>query len=201
MQDLVRAKKHLIKADERLASWVKKLKLQPMALPAESPYERLARAIVSQQISVAAARTIWGRFSGLFDNGAVDFERLVKLEAEHLRAVGLSKQKIGYIQDLAQRVVKGDVPAVRELITLPDHEIVDALLPIKGVGEWTVQMLLIFHLQRPDVWPVKDLGMKKGFMKVHNKRKIPEEKFLQKYGERFRPFRSYAALYYWKALE
>src|SRR6185312_12440249 len=201
MRDLKQAKKHLLKVDDRLASWIRQATLKPAVPSAQSPYERLARAIVGQQISVAAAQTIWMRFCGLFDGGVVDFDHLVGLKADDLRSVGLSKQKISYMQDLAVRVASGNVPASDALITLPDEKIIEVLLPLKGVGEWTIQMLLIFHLQRPDVWPVKDLGVKKGFMKVHNKRKIPEEKFLLKYGERFRPYRSYAALYYWKALE
>ena len=201
MRDLTKARKHLIACDKRLAMWVRLATLQPITPSPQSPYERLARAIVGQQISVAAAQTIWGRFCELFKSGAVDFRQLLEFDDARLRSAGLSKQKIVYVRDLAQKVISGDVPRPESLAKLPDDEIVEALLPIKGVGEWTVQMLLIFHLQRPDVWPVKDLGVKKGFMKIHNKRKIPDEKFLLKFGEKFSPYRSYAARYYWKALE
>ncbi len=201
MRDLTNARKHLIACDKRLAAWVRRATLEPIRRSPKSPYERLARAIVGQQISVAAAQTIWGRFCELFKKGSVDFRQILEFDDARLRSAGLSKQKIVYMQDLAQKVVSGDVPRPGSLVKLPDDEIVQALLPIKGVGEWTVQMLLIFHLDRPDVWPVKDLGIKKGFMKVHSKHKIPDEKFLLKFGEKFRPYRSTAARYYWKALE
>ena len=201
LNNLSDAKKHLSQADERLSNWIRQAKLLPMARSAQSPYERLARAIVGQQISVAAAQTIWLRFCDLFEDQTVNFARLSELETAVLRSVGLSKQKIGYLRDLAQKVTSGTVPKATKLMKFDDEKIMQTLLPIKGVGEWTVQMLLIFHLQRPDVWPIKDLGIKRGFMKVHNKRKIPDEKFLLKFGEKFRPYRSYAALYYWKALD
>jgi DNA-3-methyladenine glycosylase II len=197
-----RAKKHLKKVDPHLGKAIATVKIEmPKTARGVSPYERLARAIVGQQISTAAAKSIWAKFIKLFNSEKIDFVLLDRMPVEILRAAGLSPQKIGYMKDLAKKVSENGVPHPDKLKRMSDDEVVAALLPIKGVGEWTIHMLLIFHLLRPNVWPVRDLGVKKGFMKVHKKRKMPEEKWLEKFGEKFSPYRSYAALYYWRALD
>lgn len=201
MKDLKAARRHLSKVDSQLAKAIKKIKLEPAKRRRDSPYVRLARAIVSQQISTAAARAIWARFEALFENGDIDFAKLNAMPVETLRGAGVSPQKIGYLKDLASKVAEKKVPTPDKLKRMSDEEIVAALLPIKGVGVWTIQMILIFHYQRPDVWPVRDLGVKKGFMKVHGKKQMPKEPALEKFGEKLRPFRSYAALYYWRSLD
>ncbi len=201
MKDLAKARKHLMKIDRELGRAIKKIKLKKRARRRDSPYVRLASAIISQQISTAAARSIWGKFENLFENKKIDFEKLVKFSDEKLRSAGVSPQKIGYLRDLAYRVNNSEVPSAERLKKMSDEEILESLIVIKGVGRWTIQMLLIFHYWRPDVWPALDLGVKKGYMKVHGGRKLPEEKKLEKLGARFKPYRSYAALYYWSALD
>jgi DNA-3-methyladenine glycosylase II len=201
MKHLEAARKHLSKVDRQLAKTIRKVKLEKRKRKRVSPYERLASAIISQQISTKAAEAIWKKFSSLFENGRIDFLKLDQISEVSLRSAGVSPQKIGYLKDLARRVVNESLPKNSILARQTDEKIIETLLPIKGVGVWTIQMLLIFHYERPDVWPVRDLGVKKGFMKVHNKKQLPEEADLEKFGEKFKPFRSYAALYYWRALD
>lgn len=201
MKDLKKARKHLIKSDRDLARFVKKAELRPRKRHRDSPYIRLASAIVSQQISTAAARSIWAKFKALFNNEKIDFAQLAEFSDAQLRSAGISPQKMGYLRDLANRVNRGEVPNPKALARMTDDEIVEKLIVIKGVGRWTIQMLLIFHYWRPDVWPVLDLGVKKGYMRIHGLKKLPDEKKLEKLGEKFKPFRSYAALYYWHSLD
>ncbi len=202
MKDIKAARRHLNRVDRHLGKAIKKIKLENRKLDRSSPYVRLASAIISQQISTAAARAIWGRFIALFGkNDEINFEKLLAMPVETLRGAGVSPQKIGYLKDLAAKVVANTVPAPAKLKKMSDEEIVEALLPIKGVGVWTIQMILIFYYRRPDIWPIRDLGVKKGFMKVHGKSKLPSETALEKFGNKFKPYRSYAALYYWRSLD
>jgi 3-methyladenine DNA glycosylase/8-oxoguanine DNA glycosylase len=120
---------------------------------------------------------------------------------EKFRAAGLSRSKVAAIKDLAAKTMDGTVPTVGALVKMSDEDIIERLITVRGIGRWTVEMLLIFDLGRPDVWPVDDYGVRKGFAKTFGRRKLPKPKVLMKLGEKFRPHRSAAAWYFWRALD
>ena len=193
---------HLRKTDPVLRRFIERvgpIKHKPRRL---SCFESLVRAITNQQLSGRAAETIFGRFRSLFPNCDFPSAREVfGTDAETLRRVGLSRPKAAYIRDLASRILAGAVPELDEVDTLTDAEIVSCLTEIKGIGRWTVEMLLIFNLGRPDVLPIHDLSIRKGFKIVFNKRKLPEPLAIERHGERWRPYRTTASLYLWRACE
>jgi len=192
----------LRKGDPVLGRFIEKIgaiKHKPRGI---SCFESLVRAITNQQLSGRAAETIFGRFRALFPD--CDFPspaRVLAVDAQTLRGVGLSRPKAAYIHDLATRMLNGVVPELAEVQSLSDEEIVSRLTEIKGIGRWTVEMLLIFNLGRPDVLPIHDLSIRKGFKKVFNKRKLPEPLAIERHGERWRPYRTTASLYLWRACE
>jgi len=196
------AYEHLRKADPVLGKFMERvgpIKQKPRRL---SCFQSLVRAITNQQLSGRAAETIFGRFRALFPNCDFPSARDVfGTDVETLRRVGLSRPKAAYIRDLASRMLSGTVPELAEVDTLSDAEIVSRLTEIKGIGRWTVEMLLIFNLGRPDVLPIHDLSIRKGFKIVFNKRKLPEPLAIERYGERWRPYRTTASLYLWRACE
>src|SRR5205814_10507894 len=118
-----------------------------------------------------------------------------------LRAAGLSGSKVAAIKDLAAKTIDGTIPPARLLVKMSDEEIIERLIAVRGIGRWTVEMLLLFDLGRPDIWPVHDYGVQKGFAKTFRRRKLPTPKQLLKFGERWRPYRSVAAWYFWRALD
>jgi 3-methyladenine DNA glycosylase/8-oxoguanine DNA glycosylase len=126
---------------------------------------------------------------------------VLKTPDRKLRAAGLSRSKVAAIKDLAAKTIDGTVPSVRVLARMGDEEIIERLIQVRGIGRWTVEMLLLFDLGRPDVWPVDDYGVQKGFAKTFGKRKLPTPKQLLKHGKRFAPHRSVAAWYFWRALD
>ena len=167
-----------------------------------TPFQALLRAIVYQQLSGAAARTILGRVRGLYRPkrypGPADL--LATPEAQ-LRNAGLSSAKVRAVLDLARHAAAREIPGVRRLRGMDPEEIVTLLTRVRGVGRWTVEMLLIFRLGHPDILPVQDLGVRKGFARVYRRRRLPEPEELGRHGERWRPFRSIASWYLWRALE
>jgi len=158
----------------------------------------LAGSIANQQLSGKAAATILNRFVERF---GLDPTVVADLTVEDIRATGFSGPKAGYLIDLAQRVRAGELPDIHELHELPEDEIVERLTQVKGIGRWTVEMLLMFRLGRLDVWPVDDLGIRAGWAKVFELPERPKPKALLAEGERFRPIRSVAAWYLWRSLE
>ncbi|HXP61834.1 MAG TPA: DNA-3-methyladenine glycosylase [Dongiaceae bacterium] len=175
------------------------VKLRPRRLP---PFQSLAHAIIHQQLNGKAAGTILTRFLALF--GSDDFpapEAVLKASPERLRSAGLSRPKAGYVLGIAQRAADGHIPTLDECDRLTDAEIVERLISIKGVGRWTAKMLLIFNLGRPDVLPVHDLGVRKGFQFAYAKRKLPDPDQLALYGVRWAPYRTAAAWYLWRAAD
>jgi DNA-3-methyladenine glycosylase II len=161
----------------------------------------LVEAIVSQQLSTRAAATIYKRVRALLPDGGVPTpEALLPLSDEALRAAGLSRQKLGYMRDLSRKVLDGAVKTAG-LHEFDDDEIIAELTKIKGIGRWTVEMILIFRLARPDVFPARDLGIVKAVQKAYNLRKTPDVKRLEKIAERWRPYRSVASWYLWASLE
>jgi len=172
--------------------------------PGESlrPFDALAESIAYQQLSGKAAATIWKRVRALYPRRKYLDPRLVlKTPDQKLRAAGLSRSKVAAIKDLAAKTIDGTVPSARALETMSDEEIIERLINVRGIGRWTVEMLLLFDLARPDVWPVHDYGVQKGFAKTFGRRKLPKPKQLMKLGEKFRPHRSVAAWYFWRALD
>ena len=166
------------------------------------PFDALAESIAYQQLSGKAAATIFGRVRALYPKRKwLDPEQLLATPDETLRAAGLSRAKTAALKDLAAKTIDGTVPAGRALIRMSDDEIITRLTAVRGIGRWTVEMLLLFDLGRPDVWPIDDYGVRKGFAKTFGRRKLPTPKQLMKFGEKWRPYRSVAAWYFWRALD
>ena len=166
------------------------------------PFDALAESIAYQQLSGKAAATIWKRVRALYPKGKwLDPAKVLATPDETLRAAGLSRAKTAALKDLAAKTIDGTVPSGRALIRMNDDEIIARLTQVRGIGRWTVEMLLLFDLGRPDVWPVDDYGVRKGFAKTFRKRKLPTPKQLTRHGEKWRPYRSVAAWYFWRALD
>ena len=171
-----------------------------------SPFRHLAEAIVSQQISGRAAAAILQRFRDLFapDLGAADFpspQAVLGRDLAELRTAGLSAAKAAAIHDLAVRTIAGVVPDTATLLALDDATIVERLTVVRGIGPWTVQMMLMFQLGRPDVLPVTDYGVLNGFRIAYRRRQLPTPGELRRFGERWAPYRSAAAWYLWRAVD
>jgi len=166
------------------------------------PFDALAESIAYQQLSGKAAATIFGRVRALFPQRKwLDPEQLLATPDETLRAAGLSRAKTIALKDLAAKTIDGTVPSGPALLRMTDDEIIARLTTVRGIGRWTVEMLLLFDLGRPDVWPVDDYGVRKGFAKTFGRRNLPTPKQLMKFGEQWRPYRSVAAWYFWRALD
>lgn len=167
-----------------------------------SPFQSLTHAIIHQQLSGKAAGTILERFMLLFPNG--EFPAPVEVAAtsvEQLRAAGLSRPKAAYIIELARHSANGLLPSLEDCAVLGDETIIAKLTEIKGIGRWTAEMFLISNLGRPDVLPVHDLGVRRGFQIAYGKRKLPEPERLADYGRRWGPHRTMAARYLWRAAD
>jgi len=162
-------------------------------------FAELARMICYQQLAGAAARTIHGRFEALFD-GHPTPETVLSVPEVALRGAGLSAAKAASIRDLATRVEAGEVKLGR-MGRLPDDEVVRELTLVRGIGRWTAEMFLMFQLGRPDVWPVDDLGVRKGYSLIYGLSAMPLARDLEPLGERFRPYRSVVAWYCWRAVD
>jgi len=165
----------------------------------EPQFETLARAIVFQQLNGAAATTIFNRFKQAA-GGTLAPESILKLRLPTLRKCGLSKQKIAYIRDLAQRTARGEVDFAA-LHAMSDEQVITTLTQIKGIGEWTAHMFLIFALQRPNVLPTGDLGVRIAIRKAYRKRKLPSLKQMEKIAKPWHPYCSVASWYLWRSLD
>jgi 3-methyladenine DNA glycosylase/8-oxoguanine DNA glycosylase len=200
--DAKAATTHLCDRDERLGRLIEEI--GPLGLVIEdtrSTFEALARSIVYQQLHGKAAATIFARLGALFPRGRMGPKGLLALEEAALRGAGLSRNKMLALRDLAARTLDGTIPHVRRLHGMGDEDIVERLAQVRGIGRWTVEMLLIFRLGRPDVLPVDDFGVRNGFRIAYRKRSMPTPKDLARYGERWRPFRSAASWYLWRAAD
>jgi DNA-3-methyladenine glycosylase II len=165
----------------------------------EDAFTALTHSIISQQLSTKAADTIARRFNALFQ-GPPTPAAVALVDDDQLRAVGLSSQKISYMRDLCARIADGSLRlhAVNEL---PDEDVIQSLMQVKGIGRWTAEMFLMFRLHRPDVLPVDDLGILKAVQRAYGLRKMPRAERLTKIGESWRPYRSVACWYLWASLE
>src|SRR6188768_1442676 len=171
-----------------------------------TPFHTLARAIAHQQLNGTAAESIFGRFCGLYSSGdqalaLLEAELVLDTPDEKLRACGLSFAKIAGIKDLAAKTVAGVVPTYDILHTLENEEIIERITQVRGIGRWTVEMMLMFRLGRPDVLPVDDFGVRNGFRLAYGLRGMPTPRALAEFGARWAPFRSVAAWYLWRAVD
>lgn len=166
------------------------------------PFQTLMRSITYQQLSGKAAGTIYGRVVDLFEGeGPPKPPEVLEMDYDRLRGAGLSNAKTLAIQDLASKTLDGTVPSLEHMAAMDDDAIVDRLVAVRGIGTWTVQMLLIFRLGRADVFPIHDLGVRKGYTKIHGLDELIAPKKLEKAGEIWRPYRSVASWYLWRAVD
>jgi methylated-DNA-[protein]-cysteine S-methyltransferase len=168
-----------------------------------SVFGALAEAIVYQQLTAKAAATIYGRVCALFPHAHEDVtaESLLRVSEQKLRSAGLSRSKMLSLKDLARKALDGHVPSLAEVHRMDDEVIVERLTEIRGIGRWTVEMLLIFRLGRPDVLPLDDYGIRKGFAAAFGKKELPTRKDLERRGARWQPYRTVASWYLWRAAE
>ena len=201
--DLAAALKHLGARDERLQRLIDETRPFETRMDGpQSPYEALLRSIAYQSISGKAAATIFGRVQALGRNGGIPTPaEMMKLRTPVLRKAGLSRAKILAMKDLAGKTLAGVVPTLAEARRMSDDELVERLVSVRGIGVWSVEMFLIFRLGRPDVLPVHDLGVKKGWAVTYGKKHMPRPKELLAFGERWRPYRTVASWYMWRAFE
>ena len=192
---------HLKRADPKLAAVIEAVGPCRFAARAEGThFEAVARSIVYQQLSGKAAGTIHRRFHALFGDRAPEPRELTATSDEDLRSAGLSRQKIGYLRDLAARVAAGEVP-LDVIDTLADEDAIDALTKVKGVGRWTAQMFLMFRLGRPAVLPELDLGVQNAIQRAYHMRKRPLPKDVLRIGAKWAPYRTVASWYLWRSLD
>ncbi len=172
----------------------------PKLARAVDPFAKVVASIVGQQLSTKAAATIHKRLLGLFDEGELAPVAMLALSPEELREVGISKQKAGYLHDLSQKLIDGTVRP-EEFPQLSNEEISSQLIQIKGIGQWSADMYLIFALNRTDVWPIGDLGIQNGVQALLGRKKKLTPLAMQRAGNRWKPYRSVAARYVWSSLD
>ena len=186
-----KAVEHLKSADPVLERLMEKIGPVSMKARRVPVFQSLVQAIIYQQLNSKAADTILSRFKALFGDGHFpSAEEVLARQPEHLRSAGLSRPKANYIRGIAEKAASGSLPTQKECDELTDAEIVQRLTEMKEVGRWTVDMFLIFNLGRMDVLPVHDLGVRRGFQIAYRKRKLPEPEQLERFGEKWRPYRS-----------
>ena len=196
LPDWTPALRHLSKVDPVMKAVVKRVGPCTLA-PRGDPFISLCQAIFTQQVSTAVATVLFARFRKLFSRGTPTPKGVLRLTDDQMRLAGLSRQKMSYLRDMSERFSRGEI-AVRDFPTMSDEEIVQALLPIKGVGRWTAEMFLIFVLNRPDVLPVDDLGVRKGVQTLYDLPELPSAARVIEIGEKWRPWRTVATWYLWR---
>src|SRR5215471_3958551 len=194
---------HLTRADAVLGGLIRAVGACPLSAQTDGhPFETLARAIAHQQLNGTAANTILRRLidscgAGVFPTPG----QVLAASAESLRAAGFSFAKVASLRDLAEKTLAGVVPDAATLLELSDEEIITRLTQVRGIGRWTVEMLLVFRLGRPDVLPVDDFGVRSGFQAAYGLSRLPRPRALAAWGARWRPYRTTAAWYLWRAIE
>jgi len=194
---------HLRAADPVIARLIDahgEIDLVPAHRRGRDHYTALVRSIVGQQLSVKAASTIYGRLEEHFDGHAPTPEQILAADPEALRAVGMSRPKVGYLRSLAEHVLDGTIELDR-LDELPEDEVMRELVAVKGLGEWTADMFLMFQLGRPDVLPVGDLGIRRAVERAYGLAAIPGPAELERIAEPWRPWRTLACRYLWESLD
>ena len=199
--DVEAAYAHLSRRDRKLGAWMKRIgpiEADPRWRKPFDPVDALARAILYQQLSGKAAATIVGRVEAAIGSKRLHFDTLGRIDDAGLRACGVSGNKTLALRDLALREARGEIPTLRQMSTMDPDAIIQALVPIRGIGRWTVEMMLMFRLGRADILPVDDLGIRKGAQAVDRLEEMPAPKALVERGERWGPYRTYASLYLWR---
>jgi 3-methyladenine DNA glycosylase/8-oxoguanine DNA glycosylase len=196
------ALEHLRGSDPVLARVIDEIGPFRMQLrPAPSIFAALAESIAYQQLNGKAAAAIFARVSALFPRGRPTAGRLLRISEEKLRGAGLSRSKLLSLRDLAQKAEDGTIPTLAEIQGMADETIIERLCEVRGIGRWTAEMLLMFRLGRPDVLPVDDYGVRKGFAIAYDKQDLPKPKELAIYGDRWKPYRTAASWYLWRVAE
>jgi methylated-DNA-[protein]-cysteine S-methyltransferase len=196
------AVEHLRESDPVLARVIDTIGPFRMQLrPAPSVFAALAESIVYQQLNGKAAAAIFARLSALFPRGRLTSGRLLRTSEEKLRGAGLSRSKLLSLRDLAQKAEDGGIPTFGEIQSMADETIIERLSEVRGIGRWTAEMLLMFRLGRPDVLPVDDYGVRKGFAITFDRSELPSPKELAAYGARWKPYRTVASWYLWRAVQ
>jgi DNA-3-methyladenine glycosylase II len=197
------ALQHLTKTDKVLGRLIRRVGPCRLKLRRRrTPFEALVQSVAYQQLNGTAAATILGRVKALYPHRRFPTpEDLLNTPDEHLRGAGLSRAKTASIKDIAAKTLSGVVPNSSAIARMTEEDIVARLTSLRGVGPWTVEMLLIFNLGRPDVLPATDYGVRKGFALTYGWNELPRPKELLEFGERWRPHRTTAAWYFWRALE
>ena len=202
--DTQAAWEHLARRDRKLGTWMKRIgviEAEPRWRKTFDPVDALARAILFQQLSGKAATTIVGRVEAAIGSTRLHFDTLGRVDDATLRACGVSGNKGLALRDLAAREQRGEIPTLRQMQHMHHDQIVQALVPIRGIGRWTVEMMLMFRLGRPDILPIDDLGIRKGAQLVDRHEVMPTPKELAERGERWGPYRTYASLYLWRVAD
>ena len=166
----------------------------------DDAYGTLVRAITGQQLSTKAAQTIYGRLTDLFGGRTPTPQEIIDTEPEQLRAIGLSNAKAAYLRDLAEHIVDGELP-IDKLAEMPDKLVYERLIEVKGLGRWTIDMFLMFHLGRPDILPVGDLGIRKAIQVHYGFEALPSPAQMEETAEPWRPHRTLASIYLWESLD
>ena len=199
--DLGRAARALRRADPELGAWIAEVGACRLELrPSVEPLPTLVRTIVYQQLSGKAAQTIHGRALAAL-GGPLDAERLRATPVRRLRSAGLSRAKVAALHDLAAKVLDGTVPGARVLARLDDESVIERLCAVRGIGRWSAEMFLMFSMGRPDVISVGDLGLRRGFERVFGMTRQPAARTFERRAERWRPWRTVACWYLWRAAD
>ncbi len=199
--DLELAAAHLAKRDRKLGRWIERIGPLDVAARWRKPFDTtdsLARAILYQQLSGKAAATIVGRVEVAIAATQLHADTLGRIDDATLRACGVSGNKTLALRDLTARAASGDVPSSREMAAMADADIIERLTAVRGIGRWTVEMMLMFSLGRPDVLPVDDLGVRKGAQLLDKLAEMPKPKALAERGAKWGPYRTLAGLYLWR---
>jgi DNA-3-methyladenine glycosylase II len=200
-EDYTRARRLLLRRDPVLAALIRKHGACGLASAQRTDhFSALVRAITGQQLSTKAAATIYGRLTDLFDGRTPTPEEIIATDPDQLRKIGLSGAKASYLRDLAEHIVDGELP-IDDLAQMPDAQVQETLTAVKGLGRWTVEMFLMFHLGRPDVLPVGDLGIRKAMQMHYGLTDLPKPAEMELIAEAWRPHRTLACLYLWESLD
>lgn len=192
---------HLARRDRKLGAWMRRMgpiPADPRWRKPFDPVDALARAILYQQLSGKAAATIVSRVEAAIDSDRFHCDTLARCDDATIRACGVSGNKLLALRDLALRESRGEIPDLRRMASMDNDAIIAALVPVRGIGRWTVEMMLMFRLGRPDVLPVDDLGIRKGAQVVDRQDEMLKPKELAERGEKWGPYRTYASLYLWR---
>ena len=189
---------HLSSVDPKMEKLINKFE-KPNFVKENNYFESIVRSIIYQQLSTKSASKIYGRFNKLFENGSLNPESVIEQSNDTYRSIGLSRQKISYIFNVADAYTNGMIP--QNFDKYGDEDIINTLIQIKGVGKWTAQMFLMFTLNRPDILPELDLGIQKGFKAYFKLKEIPSEDYMKIKAKIWRPYRTLACWYLWRLVE